>query len=235
MPKECNDQLEDTTDDEPPPSKAPLATMTDRLRLLATRSEEMWWEIGVLLDEIAARGLVPLSFDDFAAFAATEVGLPKADALRFRRVSHHFSREMAMRFGAARLDMLLQYLDAAPSAHYALDLLRIEVIVRIDGEDVAVLFSEISDEDLAHAVRSAKRRRTTSDPSIPPDVAAERDRLADALAGEAPDVRVKVHHTAGGVDDYSLSLTGIDPFNMAAVGKVLLAEGKVLAKAEKQR
>jgi len=223
-------------DDAQVPTKDPLSLMTDRLRLLATRREEMWWDIGLLLDEVATRALAPLlGFDDFASYATDVLGVSKAEARQLRRVAHHFSRETALRFGAERLDLLLQYLEAAPSVHWAIDVLRVEILLRTGREDIVVPFTEISEEDLRKAVRSAKRRRTTTDPAIPADVAAERDRLADALAGEVEDgiVSVKVHHAATGSDEFSLSVIGIDPFNMREVGKVLVAEGKALAKASK--
>lgn len=237
MPNDSYDPSEDNFEPEPT-SQEPLSLMTDRLRLLATRKEEMWWEIGLLLDELALRGMVlPLGFDDFAAYAQAQLGLSKTEAIQFRRVAHHFSRETALRFGAPRLDLLLQYLEATPSTQCAVDVLRAEVLVRKDEGEVAIPFTEISEEDLVRAVRSAKRRRTTTDPAIPADVAAERDRLADAIAAEVPGghVKVKVHHLVGVGDLYSLSLSGIDPFNMAAVGKVVLEEGEVLAKATKDR
>jgi hypothetical protein len=223
-------------DDAQVPTKDPLSLMTDRLRLLATRREEMWWDIGLLLDEVATRALAPLlGFDDFAAYANDVLGVSKAEARQLRRVAHHFSRETALRFGAERLDLLLQYLEAAPSVHWAIDVLRVEILLRTGREDIVVPFTEISEEDLRKAVRSAKRRRTTTDPAIPADVAAERDRLADALASDVEDgnVRVKVHHAATGGDEFSLSVIGIDPFNMREVGKALVTEGKALAKASK--
>jgi hypothetical protein len=241
MPNDSHDPSEDNFEDdfEPEPtSQEPLSLMTDRLHLLATRKEEMWWEIGLLLDELALRGLVlPHGFDDFAAFAQAELGLTKAEAIQFRRVAHHFSRETALRFGAPRLDLLLQYLEATPRTQCAVDVLRVEILLRKEEGEVAVPFPEISEEELVRAVRSAKRRRTTTDPAVPADVAAERDRLADAIAAEVPGghVKVKVHLLVGVGDVYSLSLTGIDPFNMAAVGKVVLEEGEALEKATEDR
>lgn len=230
MPQD-NDQAQASTQDS-------LTLMTDRLRLLAMRQGEMWWDIGVLLDEVALRELAPaLGYDDFAAYAHGVLGVSKAEARQLRRVAHHFSRETALRFGAERLDLLLQYLQASPTSQDTIDVLRVQIIVRSGKQESAVPFPEISEEDLRRAVRSAKRRRTTSDPAVPADVAAERDRLADALA-EAIDegnVQVKVHHTATGGEEFSLSLTGIDPFNMQEIGRVLVAEGKVLAKATKKR
>lgn len=225
-------------DDAQVPTKDSLSLMADRLRLLSTRQGEMWWDIGVLLDEVATRDLAAaLGHDDFAGYAHQVLGISKAEARQLRRVAHHFSRETALRFGVERLDLLLQYLEATPNTHFAIDVLRIHVLVRTGREDLAVPFPDISAEDLRRAVRSAKRRRTTTDPIIPADVAAERDRLADAIGDELGDgnVKVKVHHTTTGGDEFSLSLTGIDPFNMHQVGKVLVAEGKVLAHASKSK
>ncbi len=215
-----------------------LSLMTDRLRLLATRHDEMWWDIGVVLDEVALRELAPaLGYNDFTAYAQAELGLSKAEAKRIRRVAHHFSRETALRFGAERLDLLLQYLEAAPSSYFATDVLRVEVLVREGREDKAIPFPEIAEEDLRKAARSAKRRKTTTNPAIPPDVAVARDRLADSIGEgvEDPRARVKVHHTTSGQEEFSLSIIGIDPFNMQQVGKVLVAEGKALTKASKKR
>ena len=225
-----NDQTLPTTQDS-------LSLMTDRLRLLAMRQGEMWWDIGELLDEVALRELAPmLGFDDFAGYAHHVLGISKAEARQLRRVAHHFSREIALRFGVERLDLLLQYLQAHPTCHESIDVLRVQIFVRSGKQESAIPFPEISEEDLRRAVRSAKRRRTTSDPSVPGDVAAVRDRLSDAIAEAIEDgkVQVKVHHTATGGDEYSLSLIGIDPFNMQAIGKALVAEGKVLAKATKK-
>jgi hypothetical protein len=234
MVKDIHDQDVDWSEAEPP-SKASM-TMIDRLRLLATRREEMWWEIGVLLDEIASMRLFPAPFEDFAQFAEAEIGLTRADAIKLRRVARTFSREISMRFGADRLDLLLQYLEASPRSYCAVDILRLEVLVHTtDGKDVSIPFTEISDKDLSQAVRTIDRERAMIDPSIPRDVAAERDRLAVTLAGVAPQVRVRVHRSGEGIGDYSLALAGVDPFNMEAVGKVLMAEGKALVKANKKQ
>lgn len=214
-----------------PSTKDPLSLMTDRLRLLSTRQAEMWWDIGLLLDEVATRELAPaLGYDDFASYAHAEIGISKAEARQLRRVAHHFARETALRFGAERLDLLLSYLEAAPNAHWAIDVLRIAIQVRTGKDDVAIPFTEISVEELQRAVRSAKRRRTTTDALIPEDVAAVRDRLADTVATRIAEgnVRVKVHHEASGANEFSLSITGVDPFNMVQVGEVLVAEGKAL-------
>ena len=87
-----------------------LALVNDRLRLLATRSSEMWWEIGQALDEVATRMLSQnLGYPDYAAYAHEVLGIDAAQARRIRRVAHHFSREVALRFGAERLDLLLDY------------------------------------------------------------------------------------------------------------------------------
>ncbi len=221
-----------------PTTKDPLSLMTDRLRMLSTREAEMWWDIGVLLDEVATRELAPMfGFDDFATYAHSELGIPKTRARQLRRVAHHFSRETALRFGAARMDLLLAYLEATPNAKWALDVLRIEILVRSGKDELSIPFTEISEEDLQRAVRSAKRRRTTTDPTIPEDVAAARDRLADVISSRVQDsnIRVKVHQKASGGEEFSLSITGIDPFNMGEVGKVLVAEGRAFANASKEQ
>jgi len=210
--------------------------MTDRLRLLATRSDNMWWEIGELLDEISMRGMLPPAFENVAVFAEAEIGLSATAALRFRRVAHHFSRDTAMRFGARHLDLLLQYLDAMPKVCSVIDVLRLDIVVRVDGNDVLMPFSETSEEDMADAVWRARQRQSTVDSLIPPEVAESRDRLANALAVAAPNVRIKVHHDVSeGLDEFSLAVVGIDPFTATSVGKAIVAEGKVLTKIARQR
>lgn len=206
-----------------------MSTLTDRLRLLATRRDEMWWEIGVLLDEIATRGIVPHSFSSFAEFAESTIGLPADSATLFRRVSHHFSRESAIRFGANRLSLLLDYLEASPIAHNAIDILRVEVFVEdVDGL-ATVPFVDMSEADLAEAVWATRQREASSVPAIPAAAAVARDRLANTLAADAPNVRVKVHHEiADGTDEFSLSIVGIDPFNASTIATVLAEQSKTM-------
>jgi hypothetical protein len=221
----------DDFEESAPTSKDALSLMTDRLRILAAHKDEMWWEIGQFLDVIAQQGLAtPLGYDNFAAYAHANIDITKDEAVLFRRVAHHFAHETASRFGATKLDLLLQYLEAMPKCQCTIDVLRVHIVVRDNNEEFPIPFTEISEEDLIQAVRSAKRRRATTDPRIPKDVAAVRDRLSDVITKKVSgrEVQVKVHQSVGADDDYSLCLSGLDPFNMRAVGELITEEGAVL-------
>jgi hypothetical protein len=214
-----------------------LALVTDRLRLLATRSSEMWWEIGQALDEVATRMLSQnLGYPDYAAYAHEVLGIDAAQARRIRRVAHHFSREVALRFGAERLDLLLDYLEASPDTHWAIDPLRVELYCTADAGRSRIAFAEATVDDVRRAVRSARRGRASHDKRFPADVASVRDRLAKALAAlgkQAP--QAKIHRDVGRPEEYSLAVVGVDPSNMARLGHVLVQLGKTLAAADKAR
>jgi|GEM_PF-733322 len=214
-----------------------LALVTDRLRLLATRSSEMWWEIGQVLDEVATRMLSQnLGYPDYTAYAHEVLGIDGAEARRIRRVAHHFSRDVALRFGAERLDLLLAYLEASPDTHWAIDPLRVELCCTADAGRSRITFSEATVDDVRRAVRAARRGRASHDKRFPADVASVRDRLAKALATlgkEAP--QAKIHRDVGRPEEYSLAVVGIDPANMVGVGQVLVQLGKALASADEER
>lgn len=209
-------------------SDTPMASVMDRLRLLLTRRGDTWWDIGMILDEIATHSLAGLSFDRFVAIAEIDLGLSKSDAWRYRRVAHKFSRETAMRFGPFRLDLLLEYLDIAPSAGCVVDVLHVDIVTGDDGR--VVPFSEISEEELVDAIQFVREQQATGHPYIPQEVEAARERLAAALSEVAPEVRVKIHtEMADGPDDLSLMLVGINPSNAVAVGNALVVEGEIMA------
>lgn len=220
--------------------EAPASTgslMTDRLRLLLTRRAEMWWDIGKLLDEVATMGLAPsLGFQDFTAYAHRVHGIAPSEAKKLRRIAHHFSRETALRFGADRLELLLDYVEASERTHWAFDPLQVQVAVPgRSTTGVPVTFADATDEDLRRAVRAAKRGMSPMDDLTPLDVVAERDRLGEAIAAGVADkhIRVKIHQSTTLTDEYSLAVVGLNPFNMVEVGKALVAEGRALAKATK--
>lgn len=214
-----------------------LSLVTDRLRLLATRRTEMWWDIGQILDEVATRMLSQnLGYRDYTAYAREVLGIDAAEARRLRRVAHHFSREVALRFGTERLDLLLSYMDASPDTHWAMDPLRVELCCSSDAAGTRIAFSEASADDVRRAVRSAQRRLASTDAHFPPDVASLRDRLSRAVAALAHDApRVKVHRDVGRPEEYALAVVGLDPENMVGVGQVLVEIGKNLARAAKAR
>ncbi|MCU0690930.1 MAG: hypothetical protein MUF54_05960 [Polyangiaceae bacterium] len=196
-----------------------------------TRSAETWWDIGLLLDEVHSRGLAEAEgHDDYVAYASRELGLDEVEVRRLRRVAHHFSRETALRFGAARLDLLLAYLESSNRLCSVLDPMRIEIPVRsLTGDDVDVPFSEATDEDLRMATRQAGAH-VRVDALIPAAVEATRATLAAALrAVGGMRIQVKVHESTMGGEAYSLAVLGVDPFNMLAVGQVLVNQGRTLA------
>ncbi len=214
-----------------------LSLVTDRLRLLATRRTEMWWDIGQILDEVATRMLSQnLGYANYAAYAREVLGIDAAEARRLRRVAHHFSREVALRFGTERLDLLLSYLEASPDTHWAIDPLRVELRCSSDAADTRIAFSEASADDVRRALRAARRRLASNDAHFPPDVASLRDRLSRAVAALGRDApSVKVHRDVGRPEEYALAVVGLDPENMVDVGRVLVQMGKTLARAAKAR
>lgn len=218
-----------------PPALDPLAVITDRLRLLATHRSETWWDIGSLLDVVATK--IP-SVRDFSTYAHQVVGIERADARRFRRIATLFSRDVSMRFGIEKLELLMDIVNASHEARRVLDPLRIQVLSKLpDNTRQEVPFPEATIDDLRYTLRVLSRRLAAGDRKFEPSSAALRDALEaaleDALPRKAPRVRVEADLTrARGTN---LCLSGLRPEDLEVVGKVLVAAAKQLKKNQRTR
>lgn len=210
-----------------PPSLDSLAVITDRLRLLATRRRDMWWDIGRLLDEIDRSQLARvLGFGSTASFAHRTAGIQPSEARKLQRVAHCFSRDTAMRFGLDKLDLLLQILDASRETTCGLDPLRVEIpSSRADGTIAKVPFNEATISDLTRALRSIRRRCTDDDRRLPIEVSRMFDAvekgLRAALGKRAP--RVKIFDPPGEPNAFRLAIVDLDPATLRVVGRALMA------------
>lgn len=212
------------------PALDPLAVITDRLRLLATHPTETWWDIGSLLDVVATK--VP-GVRDFASYAHRAVGLDRSEARRFRRIATLFSRDVAMRFGIEKLELLMDIVNASHEARRVLDPLRIQVLSKLpDNTRQEVSFPEATLEDLRYTLRVLSRRSAAGDRKFEPSSAQLRDALESALQQaiprKAPGVKIEADLTrARGTN---LCLNGIRPEDLEAIGKVLVTAGKQFKK-----
>lgn len=209
------------------PVKDHVSMVLDRLSLLATRKDDMWWEIGCALDEVAVRGFyASLGFGDWLSFAQEHVGLSCDEAISFRRVARFFSRETAVRFGVGKLELLLQYLERCPSSEPVVDLLRVKIAVHLEGEQVLVPFVNITHEQLVQALQEVACGCSCYATDVPTDVLTELEWTHEAMCRDGlGQVVVKVHHSIGQHDSYSLVISGVEPCNMAEVGRVLMERG----------
>ena len=213
-----------------------LSVMTDRLKVLATRREDLWWDIGCLLDAMATRGFAGnVGVRDYASYAHKVVGIERAEARRLRRVAQLFSREVAVRFGLEKLELLLQLIDALQDAPPVVDPMRIEVFShKGDGAVQAIPFSESTVEDLRFTIRALSGRSTSGDPRFGPGLGELRDKLENALkrtlARKAPRVRIErdpANPRAG------LALCGVSPETLEAVGRVLIAQARASSRSSR--
>jgi hypothetical protein len=216
-----------------------LSVITDRLRLLATRRGEMWWDIGLLLDEIATRGLAAdLGYADYGAYAKATFGIEAGEAHRLRLAAHHFGRDTALRAGVDKLASLLGYLDACPRAPCVLDLLRLEIPVALaDGTLAWRSFEEASADELDAAARLVQSRAEAAEPRADPALAALRARVQRALSGalgpEAP--RVRLHCELACPERVSLALVGLGPRAAARIAKALASRTRNAASPRRSR
>jgi hypothetical protein len=215
-----------------------LAVITDRLKLLATRRVEMWWDIGCLLDAMATRGFARgVGVKDYAAYAEKVVEIPRGDARRLRRIAHLFSREVAMRFGLEKLELLVQLVECCHRASSVVDPMRVEVLsLREDATVQAIPFAECTADDLRFSMREMARALASDDPRCRAAAGPLRDALDSALRSalgrKAPKVKVESdpNPTSG-----SLALFNLAPDTLEAVGKVLIAQGRLRAKSGKKK
>jgi hypothetical protein len=209
-----------------------LAVITDRLKLLATRRVEMWWDIGCLLDAMATRGFARgVGIRDYASYAEKVVGIQRLEARRLRRIAHLFSRDVSMRFGVEKLELLVQLVESCYEASPITDPMRVEVYSpRPDGTIQAIPFSECTVDDLRFSIRLMARERSCGDGRFGPEVGALRDEieaaLKTALKRNAP--KVKLECDPGKATGH-LALLDLQPEAFEAVGRVLLAFGRARA------
>jgi len=204
-----------------------VAVITDRLKLLATRKAEMWWDIGCLLDAMATRGT---GIRDWAAHAQKVIGIDRREARRIRRIASMFSREIAMRFGIEKLELLVKLVEALPDVPPVMDPLRVEVISLHDRAVVPVTFAESTTDDLRFTVKLLSGRKTASDARFG-QMGEVRDALEKALrkalGRKAPKVKVESVHDAR----QCMALIDMDPGELDAVGRTLIAQAKTMRKA----
>lgn len=217
------------------PALDPLAVITDRLRLLATHRSETWWDIGSLLDVVATT--IP-GVRDFASYAHRVLGIERAQARRYRRIASLFSRDVAMRFGIERLELLLDIVNASHEARRVLDPLRIQVLSKLpDGSRQEVPFPEATVEDLRYTLRVLSRRNAAGDRKFEPSSAVLRDALEaalkEALLRKAPRVRIEADLTRARGSE--LCLSGLHPDDLETVGKLLVSAGRQLKKQSRNK
>jgi uncharacterized protein YidB (DUF937 family) len=203
-----------------------LSVITDRLKLLATRKTELWWDIGCLLDAMATQGVAGATGRDWAARAQQIMGIDRSEARRMRRISSLFSRELAMRFGIEKLELLVKLVETLPEAPPVMDPLRVEVLShREDGTTMPVTFAECTLDDLRFTIKITAARKTAGDVRFGPlgEVRDALDKaLRKAMARKAPKVKLEGTH----VDRPCLSLIDLDPGDLDVVGRALIAHAK---------
>jgi len=215
-----------------------LSVITDRLKLLATRRVEMWWDIGCLLDAMATRGFARgVGIRDYASYAEKVVGIERGEARRLRRISSLFSRELCLRFGLEKLELLVQLMESCYEVSPVLDPMRMEVLSeRPDGTVQMIPFAESSVDDLRYSIRVMARLPSCGDRRFGPELGALRDALDEALYGslrrKAP--RVKIERDPGKAPG-RLALLELHPGAIEAVGRVLVSFGRAMSRAARPR
>jgi hypothetical protein len=211
-----------------------LSVITDRLKLLATRKLELWWDIGCLLDAMATQGLAGgAGVRDWAARAKQIMGVERSEALRLRRIANLFSRELAMRFGIEKLELLVKLVETLPEAPPLMDPLRVEVLSLRDGAIVPVTFAECTAEDLRFTIKLVSGHKTTADVRFGPlgEVRDALDKaLRKAMSRKAPKVKIECTHAPR----QSIALVDVDPAELDALGRALVAHAKTMRKSRKR-
>jgi hypothetical protein len=152
-----------------------------------------------------------------AAFLKAEV--PDQDERTVRmyiRVARYFDPEDESRFGVAKLDLLLRYMDAAgeiPLVPAKIDPAKRKVKVPNGKGTRIVAFADCSAEDLRSAARVAAARKGKAAPSLPRSVKVVKEVLA----------RAKLASVAVRVRGDRIDLTGIEWRNLASLGAALAA------------
>jgi hypothetical protein len=198
-----------------PLSLHPAEIIIDRLRLLATRKQDTWWDIGVLLNELALRSK-SASANPISPTLRRQLGISPQQMRTWQTLAQRFPRSVAMRIGPERLGLLLDYLEQLPLAATWADPTRADIIVN----DTDVLsFDEASDADLKQAQKHVSQNCQKFLGDIVVTQRKIQDRLASLLPDHAPSV--KVQGTGLCQSDNQLSILGIAPENLESVGRAL--------------
>ena len=121
-----------------------LARVTAEIGRLKGLVGKGLYELGRLLDRVQQDELWReggyVSFDGYVAEA---VDLSRASAYRFMRIARHFNAEIANRYGAAKLEAAIRYLEVTPAEERPGDLMAAQIRVRGErGSDRATSIPE---------------------------------------------------------------------------------------------
>jgi hypothetical protein len=159
----------------------------------ASAFDELWETVGAIIDHDPPLYLAA-GFSTARAFLARYTHERERTAKRFIRVARYASPVEEERYGVAKLDAAIAYVEArlgAPAKERVpIDWKTLRIPVTRDGETRRLSLDEITVEELRAATRALTRRTHTPRPGTPPDVAAITRALPPALRRE---VRVSAH------------------------------------------
>lgn len=196
----------------------PSEIIADRLRLLATRKQDTWWDIGELLNELSSRAKIGSAWA-LSPPLRRELEISPKQVRTWQLLAQRFRRDLAMRAGPERLALLLDYLEELPVAASWSDPLHAQIVV---NDHRVISFNEASLADL----KQAKKHAIQTSQKL---MGALQKRLNELLSDQSPIVKLQ-GTTLSQSQPPLLSISGIDPDSLDSLGRVLSKIAKELKK-----
>lgn len=172
--------------------RAELSRVEVRLGELRETAARGLWEVGQLLAEVERSGwFLAAGFPSFTAWLdSAPVGISRRQARRAIAIASALSQDVAGRFGPAKLDALVRWIEATPTDERPEDVLAARIAVHgPDGRFTAVSLADATARQLDAAARRLTAAHATRDAARDADVGAWRQRI-DAALGVGHRVRV---------------------------------------------
>ncbi len=188
-----------------------VAAIARTTRKGSSAFDERYEAIGEILDSDPPLWVAG-GYSTIPAFLAAVVREPERSVRRMVRVARFASPAEETRYGVAKLDAGLAYVEAKTGNtikdRLPIDWRALRVPVRRDGKNRRVAFADATVDELHAAARALRKP-----PHAPKDPLVAR---VDAALRKAGLGAVRVHAAAG-----RLTLAGIAPADLAKVGRVL--------------
>ena len=144
------------------------------------------YEIGRLLDRVQREELWREGdYAGFDEYVAEAVDISRTSAYQFMRIARHFNAEIAKRYGAAKLEAAVRYLEVTPADERPGDLMAAQIQVRGErGRYRQLSLHEATAKQIREAVRLMKGSMRGGR-RVPKAFRGRMERLAEKLP-EAP-------------------------------------------------
>ena len=225
-----------------PKDKHDLARVEARMHALLARGEATAWDVGKLIDEVAARGLHHAEkFTTLEQWADARFPQGWGTLKRYRRVAQAFTRATTKKHGTWKLALGLQYIEATPEHEKPGEIPRL--LVRVPAKSGKAMelipFVECKTKDLERAIEAALSKPDAYDDKAEANAKRARMEAQAAVAApkgvhlHAPLVRAHPHPEHPELVRYDV--VGIDESDLARVARALLAIAKKRSHGTKGR